>query len=40
MFLLFVIQMFAINYVYEYEKLKMKKILEELVEKKNKGIFL
>ena len=41
MFLLFVIQMFAIKYVYEYEKLKMKKILEELVEKKiNKGIFL
>ena len=34
MFLLFVIQMFAIKYVYEYEKLKMKKILEELVEKK------
>ena len=32
--------MFAIKYVYEYEKLKMKKILEELVEKKKiKGSF-
>ena len=36
MFLLFVLQIFGIKYVYEYEKLKKKKGLEELVEKKKK----
>ena len=39
MFLLFVLQMFGIKYVYEYEKLKKKKGLEELVENKKRALY-
>ena len=39
MFLLFVLQLFGIKYVYEYEKLKKKKGLEELVENKKRALY-